>query len=189
VIVPNVVPGVLSGAIFAFIHSWDELIVVIFIGGRALFTLPRRMWDGINDNLDPVIAVVATSMLLFTLLVLIAELSLRARRWKARRPHKGRDGPCRTIAIAWTISSGSSNGRGQGLSAPRLPRHVRRARPGTDRRQARAGDGRSERAGSGQLGGDAVRGMKNAWVDPYLKKYPDRKVAIDGTGLRPAASA
>ncbi|HTR84771.1 MAG TPA: ABC transporter permease [Reyranella sp.] len=80
VIVPNIVPGVLSGAIFAFIHSWDELIVVIFIGGRALFTLPRRMWDGINDNLDPVIAVVATAMILFTLLVLIAELSLRARR-------------------------------------------------------------------------------------------------------------
>jgi putative spermidine/putrescine transport system permease protein len=80
VIVPNIVPGVLSGAIFAFIHSWDELIVVIFIGGRALFTLPRRMWDGINDNLDPVIAVVATAMILFTLLVLIAELSLRAKR-------------------------------------------------------------------------------------------------------------
>ena len=80
VIVPNVVPGVMSGAIFAFIHSWDELIVVIFIGGRALFTLPRRMWDGINDNLDPVIAVVATAMILFTLLVLTAELSLRTRR-------------------------------------------------------------------------------------------------------------
>jgi putative spermidine/putrescine transport system permease protein len=80
VIVPNILPGVLSGAIFAFIHSWDELIVVIFIGGRALFTLPRRMWDGINDNLDPVIAVVATGMILFTLLVLTAELSLRARR-------------------------------------------------------------------------------------------------------------
>jgi putative spermidine/putrescine transport system permease protein len=80
VIVPNIMPGVLSGAIFAFIHSWDELVVVIFIGGRALFTLPRRMWDGINDNLDPVIAVVATGMILFTLLVLTAELSLRARR-------------------------------------------------------------------------------------------------------------
>ena len=80
VIVPNIVPGVLSGAIFAFIHSWDELVVVIFIGGRALFTLPRRMWDGINDNLDPVIAVVATAMILFTLLVLTAELSLRAKR-------------------------------------------------------------------------------------------------------------
>ena len=80
VIVPNILPGVLSGAIFAFIHSWDELVVVIFIGGRALFTLPRRMWDGMNDNLDPVIAVVATGMILFTLLVLTAELSLRARR-------------------------------------------------------------------------------------------------------------
>jgi putative spermidine/putrescine transport system permease protein len=80
VIVPNILPGVLSGAIFAFIHSWDELIVVIFIGGRALFTLPRRMWDGINDNLDPVIAVVATALILFTMLVLTAELSLRARR-------------------------------------------------------------------------------------------------------------
>lgn len=80
VIVPNIVPGILSGAIFAFIHSWDELLVVIFIGGRALFTLPRRMWDGINDNLDPVIAVVATALILFTLLVLTAELSLRNRR-------------------------------------------------------------------------------------------------------------
>src|SRR5476649_82440 len=31
-------------------------------------------------------------------------------------------------------------------------------------------------------GGDAVKGMKASWVDPYLKKYPDRKVAIDGSG-------
>src|SRR5258708_10748911 len=79
-IVPNILPGVLSGAIFAFIHSWDELIVVIFIGGRALVTLPRRMWDGSNDTLDPVIAVVAARLIPFTLLVLIAELSVRARR-------------------------------------------------------------------------------------------------------------
>ena len=114
VIVPNIVPGVLSGAIFAFIHSWDELIVVIFIGGRALFTLPRRMWDGINDNLDPVIAVVATGMILFTLLVLIAELSLRARRAESpvstKRRFEGRVGQCLTIAIAWTISSSSWSG-------------------------------------------------------------------------------
>ncbi|MGH6645127.1 MAG: ABC transporter permease, partial [Bradyrhizobium sp.] len=78
--VPNIVTGVLSGAIFAFIQSWVELVVVIFIGGRGRFTMPRRMWDGINDNLDPVIAVVATGMILFTLLILTAELSLRARR-------------------------------------------------------------------------------------------------------------
>ncbi|WP_270934981.1 ABC transporter permease [Falsiroseomonas oryzae] len=80
VIVPNVLPGVLSGAIFAFIHSWDELVIVIFIGGRALFTLPRLMWDGINENLDPAIAAVASALILFTLVVLLVELGLRARR-------------------------------------------------------------------------------------------------------------
>jgi putative spermidine/putrescine transport system permease protein len=80
VIVPNVLPGVLSGGIFAFIHSWDELVIVIFIGGRALFTLPRLMWDGINENLDPTIAAVASALILFTLVVLLVELALRARR-------------------------------------------------------------------------------------------------------------
>jgi putative spermidine/putrescine transport system permease protein len=79
VIVPNILPGILSGAIFAFVHSWDELIIVIFIAGR-LFTLPRMMWDGINDNLDPTIAVVATSLILFTMLALLAEMGLRAKR-------------------------------------------------------------------------------------------------------------
>jgi putative spermidine/putrescine transport system permease protein len=80
VIVPGVLPGILSGGIFAFIHSWDELVIVIFIGGRALFTLPRLMWDGINDNLDPTIAAVASALILFTLIILLVELGLRARR-------------------------------------------------------------------------------------------------------------
>lgn len=80
VIVPNVLPGILSGAIFAFIHSWDELIIVIFLGGRALFTLPRRIWDGVNENLDPTIAAVATFMIAVTLVLLLLELGLRERR-------------------------------------------------------------------------------------------------------------
>ncbi len=53
VIVPNILPGIISGAIFAFIHSWDELVIVLFIAGRSVFTLPRRIWDGINESLDP----------------------------------------------------------------------------------------------------------------------------------------
>jgi len=85
VIVPNIMPGILSGAIFAFIHSWDELVIVIFIGGRSLFTLPRLMWDGINENLDPIIAVVAASLILFTLLMLVVELGVRARRARLAR--------------------------------------------------------------------------------------------------------
>lgn len=80
VIVPNVMPGILSGGIFAFIHSWDELVVVLFIASRKIFTLPRAMWDGINENLDPTIAAVAVVMIGFTLVLLIAELGLRRRR-------------------------------------------------------------------------------------------------------------
>jgi putative spermidine/putrescine transport system permease protein len=77
VIVPNVLPGVLSGAVFAFAHSWDELVIVLFVGGRAVLTLPRLVWEGIHDNLDPVIAVVSAAMIAFTLLLMLAEILLR----------------------------------------------------------------------------------------------------------------
>ncbi|MBM3600739.1 MAG: ABC transporter permease [Alphaproteobacteria bacterium] len=80
VILPNIMPGILSGAIFAFVHSWDELIVVLFIASRTIFTLPRMMWNGIQENLDPTIAVVAVALILMTLILLSAELALRARR-------------------------------------------------------------------------------------------------------------
>jgi putative spermidine/putrescine transport system permease protein len=80
VIVPNIMPGVLSGAIFAFIHSWDETVIVLFIAGRTVYTLPRRMWADINENLDPIIAAVAVMLIFVTLALLLAELALRARR-------------------------------------------------------------------------------------------------------------
>jgi len=80
VIIPRILPGVLSGAIFAFVHSWDEAVLILFIASRALFTLPRRMWDGINENLDPVIAVAACVMIALSLLMLAADLALRRRR-------------------------------------------------------------------------------------------------------------
>lgn len=80
VIVPNIMPGVLSGAIFAFIHSWDETVIVLFIAGRSVYTLPRRMWADINENLDPIIAAVAVMLIFVTLALLAIELMLRARR-------------------------------------------------------------------------------------------------------------
>ncbi|MFI4988661.1 MAG: ABC transporter permease, partial [Alphaproteobacteria bacterium] len=80
VIVPNILPGLLSGAIFAFVHSWDELVVVLFIASRAIHTIPRLMWDGINENLDPKIAVVAAAMILFTVTLLLAAQPLRRAR-------------------------------------------------------------------------------------------------------------
>jgi len=83
VIVPNVVPGVLSGAIFAFVHSWDELVIVLFIASRAIFTLPRRMWDGINEHLDPTMAAVAVILIAVSTCLLLLDLTVRAKRAQA----------------------------------------------------------------------------------------------------------
>jgi putative spermidine/putrescine transport system permease protein len=80
VILPRIAPGVVSGAIFAFIHSWDELVIVLFIASRDVFTLPRRIWDGINENLDPAMAAVAVLLVVFTTLLLLLDLTLRGRR-------------------------------------------------------------------------------------------------------------
>jgi putative spermidine/putrescine transport system permease protein len=80
VLLPNIKPAIVSSAIFAFIHSWDETVIVLFISGRALFTLPRRMWDGINDNLDPSMAAVATLLIVFSVMMLCLDLLLKRRK-------------------------------------------------------------------------------------------------------------
>jgi putative spermidine/putrescine transport system permease protein len=80
VILPRITPGIVSGAIFAFIHSWDELVIVLFIASRDVFTLPRRIWDGINENLDPAMAAVAVLLVLFTVLLLLFDLAVRRKR-------------------------------------------------------------------------------------------------------------
>lgn len=85
VILPGVAPGIYSGAVFAFITSWDELVVTLFITSRAIFTLPRRMWDGIREHVDPTIAAAATSLLLLTLIVIVMQFLLARRRAKAIR--------------------------------------------------------------------------------------------------------
>ena len=71
VTLPNLWAGILSGAIFAFVVSWDELVIVLFIAGRRVHTLPREIWSGIRENLDPTIAAVATLLVAVTLIVLI----------------------------------------------------------------------------------------------------------------------
>src|SRR5262249_12095513 len=80
VIVPNILPGIISGAIFAFIHSFDELIIVLFIAGRSVFTLPQRIWDSINESLDPTIAAIAAMLVLITVALLFVDIIIRNRR-------------------------------------------------------------------------------------------------------------
>ena len=73
VILPNIRAGVISGALFAFVHSWDEIVVLLFIAGRRVKLLPRAIWDGINDQVDPTIAAIATILILITVAILIAD--------------------------------------------------------------------------------------------------------------------
>lgn len=79
VILPNIRAGMQTAALFAFIISWDEIVVTLFVANRAVYTLPRRMWDGIRENVDPTVAAVATFLIVITLLV-VAVVS-----WSQRR--------------------------------------------------------------------------------------------------------
>ncbi len=77
VIIPRILPGILSGAILVFIHSWDELVIVLFISSRRVFTLPREIWDGVNENVDPTIAAVAVILIAITIVLLLVDLAFR----------------------------------------------------------------------------------------------------------------
>lgn len=68
IILPNIKGGVITGAVFAFIISWDEIVVTLFISTRAVYTLPRRMWDGIRENIDPTVAAVASLLMAMTII-------------------------------------------------------------------------------------------------------------------------
>lgn len=80
VIVPMLLPGVLSGALFAFVASFDELIVVLFITTRGIDTLPKKMWDGLKNDLNPTIACVAVALGAITLALLALEWLLTRQR-------------------------------------------------------------------------------------------------------------
>jgi putative spermidine/putrescine transport system permease protein len=71
VIVPNIVTGLVSGGFLAFITSWDEIVVAIFITGRKVHTLPKMIWESLVDNLDPAVAALATIMIVVTAMSVI----------------------------------------------------------------------------------------------------------------------
>ena len=73
VILPSALPGILSGAVFAFIASWDEVVVLLFITSRNVYLLPRAIWDGINENVDPAVAAAATLMITVTVSILLVQ--------------------------------------------------------------------------------------------------------------------
>ena len=77
---PVIAPGVISGALFAFAASFDEVVVTLFLAGPEQVTLPRQMFTGIRENISPVIAAVATLLTLFTTALMMTLEWLRGRR-------------------------------------------------------------------------------------------------------------
>ena len=76
---PLIAPGVVSGALFAFATSFDEVVTVLFIGGLEQRTVPRQMWSGIREEISPAILAVATFLFVLALLLMAAVEWLRAR--------------------------------------------------------------------------------------------------------------
>ena len=77
---PIIAPGVISGALFAFATSFDEVVVTLFIAGPSQVTLPRQMFTGIRENISPTIAAVATLLIIFTTLLMLTLEWIRGRR-------------------------------------------------------------------------------------------------------------
>jgi len=80
---PLIRPGVVSGALFAFITSFDELVIAIFISGATARTLPVKMWEGIRLEIDPTIAAVSTLLIGLSAALLLALALLRRERTPA----------------------------------------------------------------------------------------------------------
>ncbi|SKC99364.1 ABC-type spermidine/putrescine transport system, permease component II [Burkholderia sp. CF099] len=79
VTLPLILPGVVSGALFAFATSFDEVVLTLFLAGPEQSTLPRQMFAGIRENISPAIAAVATILITFSILILLSLEWLRSR--------------------------------------------------------------------------------------------------------------
>jgi putative spermidine/putrescine transport system permease protein len=76
---PLILPGMFAGAVFAFITSWDEIVIAIFVTGPLVKTLPVVMWTQVTTFVDPTVAAAATVVLAVTTLALIIGIVVRAR--------------------------------------------------------------------------------------------------------------
>jgi putative spermidine/putrescine transport system permease protein len=79
VTLPLIRPGIISGALLAFITSFDEVVVAIFVSGARAPTLPKQMWDGIRTEIDPTVAAVSTLLIGVTTVVVGAIALVRRR--------------------------------------------------------------------------------------------------------------
>ena len=84
VIKPLILPGVISGALFAFITSFDEVVIVMFMASLDQLTIPKQMWAGIRQEISPVILCMATCLVALSIFLLTTVELLRRRSEKMR---------------------------------------------------------------------------------------------------------
>lgn len=89
IIMPLILPGVISGALFAFVTSFDEVVAVLFLAGPEQQTIPRQMWNGIREQISPAILAVATILVVISI-GLLASVELLRRRSDRLRGVTGR---------------------------------------------------------------------------------------------------
>jgi putative spermidine/putrescine transport system permease protein len=84
IILPLITPGVVSGALFAFVTSFDEVVVVLFLAGPGQTTIPIQMWTGLREQLSPTILSVATCLIIGSVIILVLMELLRRRSERLR---------------------------------------------------------------------------------------------------------
>jgi putative spermidine/putrescine transport system permease protein len=79
VTLPGVALGVMSGAIFAFVTSWDEVVIAKFLTTPTFQTIPVQMWNQLTERVDPTVAAMATSLFVVTTSLMLMTLLARRR--------------------------------------------------------------------------------------------------------------
>jgi putative spermidine/putrescine transport system permease protein len=76
---PLILPGIAAGAVLAFLTSWDETIVALFLTNAGIYTLPIRMFVGVRESVDPTVAAASTLLVAVTTLVFVSALLRQSR--------------------------------------------------------------------------------------------------------------
>jgi putative spermidine/putrescine transport system permease protein len=89
VTLPLILPGVVSGALFAFVTSFDELLVVLFVGSPEQRTLPRQIFSGVSESISPTVTAAAVVLIAVSLVLMGVVELLRRRSERLRRGPAG----------------------------------------------------------------------------------------------------
>ncbi len=84
IVIPLIRPGVISGGLFAFVTSFDEVVLVLFLAGPEQRTIPRQMFSGLREQINPTILAVATLLILISVALLVTLEFLRRRSERLR---------------------------------------------------------------------------------------------------------